>query len=51
MHKEASTALVAREAKLEEVANMIEVDLYLLGATAVEDKLQDKVKSYSLNLN
>lgn len=40
---EASTTLNDRESKLEEVANMIETDLYLLGATAVEDKLQDKV--------
>ncbi|XKL65925.1 hypothetical protein PGB90_009345 [Kerria lacca] len=43
LHHEASTALDARETKLEEVANMIEIDLKLLGATAVEDKLQDKV--------
>ncbi len=43
LHHEASTALEARESKLEEVANIIEVDLKLLGATAVEDKLQDKV--------
>lgn len=43
MYQEASTALDGREAKIEEVANMIETDLYLLGATAVEDKLQDKV--------
>lgn len=32
-----------REKMVEEVANMIEQNLYLLGATAVEDKLQDKV--------
>ncbi|XP_065215293.1 probable phospholipid-transporting ATPase IA isoform X3 [Planococcus citri] len=43
LHHEASTTLDNRETKLEEVSNMIEVDLHLLGATAVEDKLQDKV--------
>lgn len=43
LYHEASTDLVDREKKLEEVANIIEVDLKLLGATAVEDKLQDKV--------
>lgn len=43
LHHEASTALDDREKKLEDVGNMIEVDLKLLGATAVEDKLQDKV--------
>lgn len=32
-----------REEKIEEVADMIERDLILLGATAVEDKLQDGV--------
>lgn len=29
--------------KVEEAANLIEKDLILLGATAVEDRLQDKV--------
>lgn len=37
---EASQALQNREEKLEEVANLIEKDLTLLGSTAIEDKLQ-----------
>lgn len=41
-HK-ASIALQNREAKLEDAANLIEVNLYLLGATAIEDKLQEGV--------
>lgn len=44
LYHEASTSIDDRESKLEEVANMIEIELTLLGATAVEDKLQDKVK-------
>lgn len=32
-----------REMKIEEAANLIEKDLILLGATAVEDRLQDQV--------
>ncbi|XP_041666253.1 phospholipid-transporting ATPase ID-like [Cheilinus undulatus] len=42
-HHEASTALEGREEKLEELYEEIEKDLLLLGATAVEDKLQDGV--------
>ncbi|TMS08782.1 Phospholipid-transporting ATPase ID [Larimichthys crocea] len=42
-HHEASTALVEREEKLDELYEEIEKDLLLLGATAVEDKLQDGV--------
>lgn len=41
-HK-ASVALQQREAKLEDAANLIETNLHLLGATAIEDKLQDGV--------
>lgn len=40
---EASTSLDDRSDKLDEVANLIEGDLFLLGATAIEDKLQDGV--------
>ena len=36
----AKTAMVDREAALEVVAELIEHDLLLLGATAIEDKLQ-----------
>ncbi|KAK2720099.1 probable phospholipid-transporting ATPase IA isoform X3 [Artemia franciscana] len=41
-HK-ASTALQFREEKIAEAANLIERNLVLLGASAIEDKLQDKV--------
>ncbi|CUM66958.1 uncharacterized protein PRCAT00004645001 [Priceomyces carsonii] len=42
-HYEASTSLQNRSDKLDEVADLIEGDLFLLGATAIEDKLQDNV--------
>ncbi|XP_075788958.1 phospholipid-transporting ATPase ID isoform X2 [Pelodiscus sinensis] len=42
-HHEASTALDGREEKLSELYEEIETDLMLLGATAIEDKLQDGV--------
>uniref|UniRef100_Q9N0Z4-2 Isoform 2 of Phospholipid-transporting ATPase IF n=1 Tax=Oryctolagus cuniculus TaxID=9986 RepID=Q9N0Z4-2 len=41
---EARTALQQREEKLADVFHYIEKDLILLGATAVEDRLQDKVR-------
>ncbi|XP_048361184.1 phospholipid-transporting ATPase IF isoform X6 [Sphaerodactylus townsendi] len=41
---EAKTALQQREERLAEAFNFIEKDLDLLGATGVEDKLQDKVQ-------
>ena len=41
----ASTALDRREEKLEDVADLIEKDLELLGATAIEDRLQEGVYS------
>ncbi|XP_062717101.1 probable phospholipid-transporting ATPase IA isoform X7 [Aedes albopictus] len=41
-HK-ASTSLQYREQKVEDAANLIETSLMLLGATAIEDKLQDGV--------
>lgn len=40
---EALTAMNDRQDKLDEVAELIERDLFLLGATAIEDKLQDGV--------
>ncbi|XP_008336448.1 probable phospholipid-transporting ATPase IF [Cynoglossus semilaevis] len=40
----ARTALQQREEKLQEAFSYIEKDLQLLGATGVEDKLQDKVQ-------
>nr|XP_060623427.1 phospholipid-transporting ATPase IF isoform X2 [Anolis sagrei ordinatus] len=41
---EAKTALQQREERLAEVYDFIEKDLAILGATGVEDKLQDKVQ-------
>jgi phospholipid-transporting ATPase len=41
-HK-ASTAMQNRERKIEDAASLIETNLILLGATAIEDKLQDGV--------
>ncbi|KAK1176607.1 phospholipid-transporting ATPase ID-like, partial [Acipenser oxyrinchus oxyrinchus] len=42
-HHTASTALEEREEKLDELYEEIEKNLQLLGATAIEDKLQDGV--------
>ncbi|XP_072228680.1 phospholipid-transporting ATPase ID-like [Leuresthes tenuis] len=42
-HHEASTAMEEREERLDQLYEEIEKDLILLGATAVEDKLQDGV--------
>ncbi|XP_068454998.1 phospholipid-transporting ATPase ID-like [Clinocottus analis] len=42
-HHEVSTSLEDREGKLDELYEEIEKDLLLLGATAIEDKLQDGV--------
>jgi phospholipid-transporting ATPase len=42
-YDEASRALTDRESKLEAVAAPLETRLHLLGATAIEDKLQDQV--------
>ena len=39
----AATSLQNREEKLSDAANLIENNLVLLGATAIEDKLQDGV--------
>uniref|UniRef100_A0A8D3CCJ6 Phospholipid-transporting ATPase n=1 Tax=Scophthalmus maximus TaxID=52904 RepID=A0A8D3CCJ6_SCOMX len=42
-HHEASTALEDREGRLDQLYEEVEKDLLLLGATAIEDKLQDGV--------
>jgi phospholipid-translocating ATPase len=42
-HDAAATAMEEREEKLEAVAELIEQDLWLLGGTAIEDRLQDGV--------
>lgn len=39
----ARTSLVSREQKLDDVAEIIETDLKLIGCTAIEGKLQDGV--------
>jgi phospholipid-transporting ATPase len=39
----AATSLTDREGELDRAAELIEKDLFLLGATAIEDKLQDGV--------
>ncbi|XP_078483950.1 phospholipid-transporting ATPase ID [Ciona intestinalis] len=50
-HFKASTALEDREDKLSAVYEEIERDLDLLGATAIEDKLQDGVPETIANLS
>ena len=50
-HHEAAIALEDRESKLDDVYNEIEKDLELLGATAIEDKLQDGVAQTIANLS
>ena len=49
-HHQAAIALENRDEKLDAVYNMIEKDLTLLGATAIEDKLQDGVPQTIANL-
>ncbi|QPG76827.1 aminophospholipid translocase [Brettanomyces nanus] len=43
VYQEASVSLEDRSKKLDSAAELVEKDLYLLGATAIEDKLQDGV--------
>ncbi|XP_043702101.1 phospholipid-transporting ATPase 1-like [Telopea speciosissima] len=43
MYEEASTSLTERSIKLRQTAGLIECNLNLLGATGIEDKLQDGV--------
>ena len=47
---DASAAIDNREALIEEVAAELEQDLVLVGATAIEDKLQDGVPETIANL-
>ncbi|CAC5421630.1 DRS2 [Mytilus coruscus] len=46
----ASTSIQNRDKKLEEAAELIERNLHLLGATAIEDKLQEGVPDTIANL-
>lgn len=41
----ASISMINRENMLEQAANLIETKLTLLGATAIEDQLQDEVRN------
>ncbi|XP_022106465.1 phospholipid-transporting ATPase ID-like isoform X2 [Acanthaster planci] len=50
-HHAAATSLDDREAKLDELYEEIETNLTLLGATAIEDKLQDGVPTAIENLH
>ncbi|CAG8459145.1 11098_t:CDS:10 [Diversispora eburnea] len=43
VYEKASTTLTNRQEELDKAAEMIEKELFLLGATAIEDKLQDGV--------
>ncbi|KAJ3190997.1 hypothetical protein HK101_008184 [Irineochytrium annulatum] len=43
IYEKAATSLQNRQDMLDKAAELIEKDLYLLGATAIEDKLQDGV--------
>ena len=43
IYNEATTSLENRQEKIEQAGDLIEVDLELSGATAIEDKLQDGV--------
>ncbi|KAG7320779.1 hypothetical protein KOW79_015194 [Hemibagrus wyckioides] len=49
-HKEASVAMTDREQALDTVYELIETNLMLIGATAIEDKLQDGVPETIANL-
>ncbi|XP_043218324.1 phospholipid-transporting ATPase ID-like isoform X2 [Amphibalanus amphitrite] len=49
-HHEASVSLVERDEKLDALFEEIEKDLVLIGATAIEDKLQDGVPQTIANL-
>lgn len=43
LYEEASNSIIDRQQKLDDVAEIVEKDMILLGATAIEDKLQDGV--------
>ncbi|XP_076258648.1 ATPase phospholipid transporting 8B isoform X2 [Rhynchophorus ferrugineus] len=49
-HQEAAVALEGRDEKLDAIYEEIERDMLLIGATAIEDKLQDGVPSTIANL-
>lgn len=43
LYLDASTSLIDRQERIEQVGNLVEQDFELAGATAIEDKLQDGV--------
>ncbi|GAB9471416.1 Phospholipid-transporting atpase [Globisporangium polare] len=49
-YQEAVTSLVNREEMLEDVAEVLEKDMKVVGATAIEDKLQEGVPAAIFNL-
>ncbi|XP_066246628.1 probable phospholipid-transporting ATPase IM isoform X2 [Euwallacea similis] len=49
-HQEAAIAMEGRDEKLDSIYEEIERDMLLIGATAIEDKLQDGVPSTIANL-
>eukprot|EP00123_Amoebidium_parasiticum_P014404 comp22485_c0_seq1/m.33915 comp22485_c0_seq1/g.33915 ORF comp22485_c0_seq1/g.33915 comp22485_c0_seq1/m.33915 type:complete len:1183 (-) comp22485_c0_seq1:540-4088(-) len=49
-YEEALTSMTDRENKVSAACDKIEKDMFLLGATAIEDKLQDKVPETIANL-
>lgn len=49
-HQEAAIALEGRDEKLDSIYEEIERDMMLIGATAIEDKLQDGVPATIANL-
>ena len=54
LYEEADFSIENRNKKLDEVAELIEKELILLGATAIEDRLQDEVPEtidYMLKVN
>eukprot|EP00158_Paraphelidium_tribonemae_P009548 Partr_v1_DN28896_c2_g1_i2_m34255 putative phospholipid-transporting ATPase len=50
VYEKASTTINNRSEELDKAAELIEKDLYFLGATAIEDKLQDGVPDCIANL-
>lgn len=51
VYQKAATSMANRNEKLSEAANLIEANLLLLGASAIEDKLQENVTFYNIFKN
>jgi phospholipid-translocating ATPase len=50
-HHEAAVSITNRDEKLDEIYEEMETDMKLVGATAIEDKLQDGVPQTIANLS